>query len=46
VRQQLVHQQRGPEQCFDDAEHAHPERGGMLNLIDRRADNSQAVDAA
>src|SRR5580765_2710223 len=44
--EQLVDEDRGPHDRLEDAPHAGHERGGVLNVVDRRANQSESVDGA
>src|SRR5512138_2971784 len=44
IFQQFIDQQGGPDHGFEESHYAHPECGGMTNVIDQRAEKPEAID--
>src|SRR5512138_449576 len=44
IFQQFIDQQGGPDDGFEEPHYAHPECGGMTNVIDQRAEKPKAID--
>src|SRR5512138_1986623 len=44
IFQQFIDQQGGPDHGFEESHYAHPECGGMTNVIDQRAEKPETID--